>query len=118
MPTLARTSLPQEYTNALLPTLERVIYDILDPSSPGISARGIPYESAYQACQVLVTLQSEGKAIYEILERALGCGVSSALIDVSRKAGGIHWLEFLVERWKWFEDRLVRRTLNLVPCRS
>ena len=105
-----RTSLPQVYSNELLPTLERTINGILDPTSRGTLAPGVSYESAYQACQVLVTLRDEGKVIYKILENALKYSVSSALTDVHLKAEllGIRWLEFLVEKWQWFEDRLVR----------
>jgi hypothetical protein len=106
-----RTSLPREYTNELLPTLERGVNGILDPTSHGllVPGTGVSYETAYQACQVLVTLQGEGQALYKILEATLERCVSSTLTDVSRKAelGGIHWLGFLAERWQWFEDRLV-----------
>jgi len=105
-----RTSLPWVYSNELLPTLERAINGILNPTSRGTLVPDISYESAYQACQVLVTLRDEGKTIYLILEKALKHSVSSTLTDVHLKAEllGIHWLEFLVEKWQWFEDRLVR----------
>lgn len=83
----------------------------MDPSSIGLASLGLSYERAYQACHVLVAHQGQGEAIYDILKVAIQRCAASTLRNVLREdnLGSVQWLKSLVDKWQWFEDKLVRR---------
>lgn len=102
-----QTELPLHYTTKLGGLIKRAINEILDPTAGAIA--GLSFEQTYQACHVLVARQNQGADVYAQLKLALEKCASTTMADIRRNEDfrGVTWLKLLVNKWQWYEERLV-----------